>query len=67
MTGPREEWHGRYQVNQEADRDGGVLYLYAVCQPSCRALSTPAGAFNLARQTLMVHVPTTWRPTCWCI
>ena len=36
-AGPREEWQGRYQINQEADQDGGVLYLYAVCQPSCRA------------------------------
>ena len=40
-NGPRAEWQGRWQASPLDHGDGGVedgrLYVYAVCQPSCRA------------------------------
>ena len=35
--GPREEWRDRNQCTPEVGTDGGRLYIYVVCQPSCRA------------------------------
>ena len=40
-TGPRAEWGNRYQASpwnaEDGVEDGGRLYIWAVCQPSCRA------------------------------
>ena len=45
-SGPRAEWGTFYQVEQSHQEEGqtggqpaesGYLYVYAVCQPSCRA------------------------------
>ena len=36
-TGPSSEWGNHFRPSPEVDRDGGRLFWYCACAPSCRA------------------------------